>query len=73
MLKETDEFEPAKFMDQANFIMVYIPSNEYLRVYTTQFSQTIFIQPDKFWKDSNGFKAILTSLSNQFAFQILQK
>ena len=72
-IKETDEFEPAKFSDQANFLMVFIPGDQYLRVYTTQFSQTIFIQPERYWNTSSGFKSFLSLLTNQFAFQLMQK
>jgi len=72
-IKELEEFEFAKFADEADHIRLFIPGNEYLRVYTTQLNQSISIQPDKIWMKKTGFRGFISSFSDQFAYRIMQK
>ncbi len=53
-LKELDEFEVAQFQDEARFIRIIFPSNEFMTVYSNQFNQTINLNPDRIWKTRNG-------------------
>ncbi|MDF1546379.1 MAG: hypothetical protein P1P88_01065 [Bacteroidales bacterium] len=72
-IKEVDEFELAKFPDEADHIRVFIPSNEYLRAYTTQMSNTLMLQPSRIWNKSLGLRGFLALFSDQFAYRIMQK
>lgn len=72
-IKEVDEFELAKFPDEADHIRVFIPSNEYLRAYTTQMSNTLMLQPSRIWNKSLGLRGFLSLFSDQFAYRIMQK
>lgn len=72
-IMELDEFEPAQFPDQANFIRVFIPTDHFIRVFSTTFSHTISIEPRIIWRDANGIKKLLARFSNQTSFRIDQK
>lgn len=71
--KELDEFEPAKFPDEADYIKVFIPTSGFVRVYTTQMSHTLAIQPGRVWNKKSGLKGFFAFFSDQFAFNLMQK
>ncbi|MCX8079726.1 MAG: hypothetical protein N3F09_00650 [Bacteroidia bacterium] len=55
-LKQLNEFEPARFPDQARFIRVFVPTNDYIRVLKNQLDvdlnirPSLALKPDKKWK-----------------------
>lgn len=72
--KEINEFEVAAFQDQANYIRVFTQSNEYVRTYSNQFSQSITISPRVLLKDYQSALAKFTSkISSVSAFRIDRK
>lgn len=64
-VKDINEFESAQFSDQANFIRVFTPSNEYIKTFNNQFSFVTSINPAAKWNSSKGVKKLLSKLSNQ--------
>ena len=72
-IKQLNEFEIANFQDEANYIRVYTPTNDYIKTYANQFSELIGVQPDRIWKNKDGFEKFLSLFSNQFAFKIDRK
>jgi hypothetical protein len=72
-VKELDEFELAKFADEADHIRIYVPSDEYVRAYSSQISSSIFLNPSVVWMKKTGFLGFLSMFSNQFAYRISQK
>ncbi len=68
-VKELNEFELAAFPDQATYIKIYTPSQEYIRAYSNQFSQTFTLRPSAIWKKKKGFRKFLTNFSNQTTFR----
>ncbi|HSV88654.1 MAG TPA: hypothetical protein VLH61_08430 [Bacteroidales bacterium] len=70
---ELDEFELAKFPDQANFIRVFIPTDQFTRVFSTTLSQTISLEPGIAWSERKGIKGFLSRFSNQASIRIDQK
>jgi hypothetical protein len=72
-IKEVVEYVPAIFQDTAKYIRVYIPTNEFIKVYTTQFSEAININPRVLWANKKGALKFLSRLSNQFVYSIDRK
>jgi hypothetical protein len=68
-IKELNEFEVAKYPDQANYIRIVLPTLENIKVYSSRISQTINIRPDIIWNDKKGFKKFISYFSNQTSFQ----
>ena len=44
-IRDLDEFEIAAFAYEANFIRSWVPSNQYSRTFSNQFSETLLLQP----------------------------
>jgi len=72
-IAEQDEFEVAKFQDEANYIRVYSPGNEYIKTYQNEYSQVLHMRPEVIWKDKKGLRKILSRFSNSMAVLINQK
>jgi hypothetical protein len=72
-VKDIDEFEIAQFADQAEYIRVFLPTNEYVRTYSNQFSQTIFLKPERIWRNKKGLKKQIARFSNQLVFKVNRK
>ena len=65
-LKELDEFEIATSSDLATFVKVLIPTNDYVRTNSNQFSEVFFISPSSFFENPEGMKKFISRFSNQF-------
>jgi hypothetical protein len=63
-IQEFEEFEIAKFSDQADYLRVTLPSINYIKINQTKFSQSLNINPLQ-WSSSEGIKKILSQFSNQ--------
>lgn len=72
-VKDLNEFENANFQDQANYIRVFTPTNQYIKTFTNQFSQTINLRPDRVWADKSGIRKLLAIFSNQLAYRVDRK
>lgn len=72
-IMELDEFELAQFPDQANFIRVFIPTEDFTKVFSTRYSQTLTIDPRQAWRDESGVKGLLSRFSNQTSLRIEKK
>jgi len=72
-VKDLGEFEIAQFTDQAEYIRVFLPTNEYVRTYNNQFSQTIFIKPERIWRNKKGIKRQIARFSNQLVYKVNRK
>lgn len=70
---ELNEFEVAVFQDQANYIRVYIPTSDYVKTFTNQFSQVLNLNPSYVWSSAKGFKKFLARFSNQATYSIDHK
>lgn len=68
-IKELNEFEPAAFPDQATYIKIYIPTQEYIRTYYNQFAQSFTLRPALRWKKEKGLKKGLSRFSDQVSFR----
>ncbi len=72
-VKELDEFEIARFPDEAQYIRISLPSSDYLTVYTNHFNQAIRLNPAASWKNTGGLRQFAALFSEQFAFRINRK
>ncbi|MFO0478636.1 MAG: hypothetical protein ACK50L_07670 [Bacteroidota bacterium] len=73
-IKETNEFEIAQFSDQALYIKVFTPTNQYVKVLHDQFSFSFNLRPSVFLKDSNSMALKFVSrFATQTAYRIDKK
>lgn len=72
-VKELNEFDVALFPDQARYIRVYVPTGEYVRVYTNQFSQSLGLRPASKWTSPTGVKKIVALFSDQASYRVDRK
>jgi hypothetical protein len=69
--KELDEFEQAIQVDQiasANYIKVFVPTDDYVRAFTNQFTQTLFLRPAAVWRSKSGVRKAISLFSDQFTY-----
>ncbi len=72
-IKDLNEFEIAQFVDQANYIRVFTPSNEYVKTYSNEYNQSVFWRPERIWANKKGFLKVLSMFSNQARARIKRK
>ena len=72
-IKDLNEFEIAQYSDQANYIRVFTPSNDYVRTYSNEFNQTLFWRPERLWSEKKGVLKLLSRFSNQTRFRVQKK
>lgn len=73
-IKELNEFEIAQFSDQALYIRVYTPTNQYVKVLHDQFSFSLNLRPSVFLKDSSGkTMKFIARFASQSAYRVDKK
>jgi len=72
-VEQLNEFEVAPFKDQANYIRVFTPSNEYVKTYSNQFREALNIMPAAVWSSKTGFLKFMSRLQNQTMLRIEHK
>jgi len=72
-IKELDEFEIAVFADEAEYIRIYTPSNEFIKVFTNQLSHTININPKRKWFNKKGVRGFIARFSDMLAYKFNNK
>lgn len=72
-IKDLGEFEIAVFADQGKYIRVFVPTNEYVRTYSNQFSTNLFLRPETIWRGEKGLKKTLSYFSNQTIYKVNRK
>lgn len=72
-VKDLNEFEIAQYIDQASYIRVFIPSNEYANTFSNEYNQSIFWRPERIWNDQNTWKKVLGKFSDQARLRMQRK
>jgi len=71
-IQELEEFEIAKFSDQAKYIRVFLPNQIFLKTHQNRFSNSLTLNPI-IWQNQNGLKKILSYFYNQTSFLVDRK
>ncbi len=66
-IQELQEFEVAPFPDQAKFIRVFLPNQNFIKTHQNKLSQSLIIDPIQ-WQNSSGFQRIASYFYNQTSF-----
>lgn len=72
-VKDLNEFEIAQYIDQASYIRVFTPSNDYASTYSTEYNQSIFWRPERLWSGKSKALNLLSKFSNQARWRIQRK
>lgn len=72
-VQEKNEFQPAPFSDQGNFIQVSLFNNEFIQVYQQDYLQTLRIEPITWKISQQKWKQALSSLSSQTSWKLTRK
>lgn len=72
-VKDLNEFEVAQFADQASYIRVFTPSNQYTKTYSNEFNQSAYWRPERIWSSKKGALKTLARFSDQVRVRINRK
>ncbi len=73
-IKQLNEFEIAQFPDQARYIRIFTPTNQYVKVLQNQLSGNVYIKPSNLIKKpDNAIKKIARKWASQTAFRLDNK
>lgn len=72
-IRDLNEFELANFGYEADYLRVFVPSNEYVRVFSNQFSASLDLRPSVRWADTEGFKKFVSRFSDQASWRVDRK
>ncbi|MBN4062372.1 hypothetical protein JYU20_04165, partial [Bacteroidales bacterium AH-315-I05] len=75
-VQQLDEFEIINkplLPDKGDYIKIFTPTNEFVKVFTNQFSQSLFLNPSAIWRNKKSFLKFVSRFSNQLAFRIDRK
>lgn len=71
--QQINEFEIAQFQDQANFVRVFLPTNEFVSTFSNQLNHSLNITPSKILNRDNNWKKFITRFSNQTTINLNEK
>ena len=72
-IMELDEFELAQYPDEANFIRVFVPTDDFIKIYSNVYSHTLNIDPRRYWQNEEGIRQFLSRFSNQTSYSVNKK
>lgn len=72
-VKDLNEFEIAAYADQASYIRIFTPSNDYIKTYFNEYNQSLMLRPERIWSNKKGFLKVLSRFSTQTRFRIQRK
>jgi hypothetical protein len=70
---QLDEFEISAYSEEANYIRVYTPSSDYMKIYQAKWSETIRFNPAVLWKGKKGIKGVLARFSDDLSYRNIIK
>ncbi|MFM6946729.1 MAG: hypothetical protein ACKOWW_06270 [Flavobacteriales bacterium] len=72
-IKDLNEFEIAQYVDQAQYIRIFVPSTDYATVYANEWNQSVLWRPEQIWRNRTGILGILAKFSNQTKIRVQRK
>jgi hypothetical protein len=72
-LEEIDEFEIAAFKDQANYVKVFLPTNDFIKSNNNEFNQTFRLQAPNQWNGANKFKSFVSKFNTITSYKADRK
>jgi hypothetical protein len=71
---QLNEFEVAQFTDQAKYIRIYTPTNQFVKASYNTFNYSLMLSPGLIWRNSpNSFKKLLGKFNLQSSLQTSRK
>jgi len=68
-VKDLNEFELANFDYEADYIRVFVPTNETVRVFSNQLSASGELRPSAVWREAKGVRGFLSKLNDVASFR----
>ena len=72
-IEELNEFELAAFQNEADYVKVWLSTNEYVNTYNSGTTQTLQLRPANVWRNKTGFLKVLSMFSNATVLRTSQK
>lgn len=72
-VEDLNEFAIAAFQDQANYVRVYLPTNDYVDTRSNQFNEVFSITPGSSRSSSSDNKSLVYRFSNQLSVRLDRK
>ncbi len=72
-IKDLNEFEVAQFAYEANYIRSFVQSNDYVKTFTNQFTQSLTITPSRILKKDNALHKFVGRFSDNASLRIDRK
>lgn len=72
-VKDLNEFEIAQFTYEADYIRVFLQSDDYARTFTNQWTQNVNLEPARLWKNPTGIRKFIARFTNQASFKTDRK
>lgn len=70
---DLDEFQPAQYNGQGNYIKIFVASTEYVKTYNTKFNQTINLRFPVSWGTKKGVRKFLSRFYWQNVYSMDRK
>lgn len=71
-IQELEEFEIAKFADQAEYVRIFLPNQIFIKTHQNKFSQSVILNANQ-WQNEKGFRKFLSYFYNQTSFLVDRK
>ena len=72
-VEDLNEFAISAFQDKANFIRIYVPTNEYVSTRSNQFNEVLVISPSGNQSSFQGKEPFINRFSNQLSARLERK
>ncbi|MBO4582242.1 MAG: hypothetical protein J5701_08185 [Bacteroidales bacterium] len=72
-VEELDEFEIAKYKDEADYIRLWRSSDTYVKTFNNQFVGSLVLRPSVVWRNQSGWKKFLARFANTCTYRSLYK